>query len=112
MSELKAYGIRVIDGLIVESESGQLYIKSEADAVIEELEKKLDLYKRGFKEDDRINAYLYAELRRHKYKRCLDKAELCHWKAGVFLYKKEKSDFYYRWYKRWLKLAKKIKEHR
>lgn len=50
------------------------------------------------------------QLNHHKYRRCLDKAELCHWKAGVFIYKKEKNDFYYRWYERWLKVAEKYKE--
>lgn len=46
----------------------------------------------------------------HKYKRCLDKAELCQWKAGIFIYKKEKNEFYYRWHKRWQKLAEKFNE--
>ena len=47
---------------------------------------------------------------RHKYKRCLAMAKLCHWKMGVFIYKKEKNEFYYRWHKRWLTLADKYKE--
>ena len=51
-----------------------------------------------------------AAARLHKYKRCLDKAELCQWKAGIFIYKKEKSDFYYRWYERWLKIAEQFNE--
>ena len=65
------------------------YLKSEADKVIAEKDK---------------------ELRRHKYKRCLAMSKLCHWKMGVFIYKKEKSDFYYRWYKRWLEHAEKFKD--
>lgn len=50
------------------------------------------------------------EIARHKYRRCLTMAKLCHWKIGVFIYKKEKNDFYYRWRKRWLELAEKFKE--
>lgn len=45
MSELKAYGIRVIDGLVVESESGQLYLKSEADKVIAEKDEEISALK-------------------------------------------------------------------
>ena len=60
----------------------KFYIKSEADKVIA----------------------------RQKKKRCLAMAKLCHWKMGVFIYKEEKNEFYYRWYKRWLKLADKLKE--
>ena len=53
----------------------------------------------------------YCEnIAKQKYKRCLAMASLCHWKMGVFIYKKEKSDFYYRWYRRWLELAEKFKE--
>lgn len=103
MTELKSH-----DLVDIQDYRGEVYLKSEADKVIEELKKKLDLYKRGFKEDDRINAYLYAELRHSNYKRCLAMAKMCHWKMGVFIYKK--SDFYWRWHKRWLELAKKYKE--
>lgn len=53
---------------------------------------------------------LRKQLKHQKYKRCLAMAKLCHWKMGVFIYKKEKNDFYYRWHKRWLVLADKFKE--
>lgn len=97
--------------------------KDEADAVIAKLEKKLDLYKRGFKEDDRINAYLYAELRHHKFKRCLDKAELCRLEQNRIElienqditdddFDKLVKGFYKKWRERWLKIAEKFKEHR
>lgn len=52
MSELKAYGIRVIDGLVVESESGQLYLKSEADKVIELKDKEIAKLKEQYKDMD------------------------------------------------------------
>lgn len=47
---------------------------------------------------------------RQKKKRCLAMAKLCHWKMGVFIYKEEKNEFYYRWHKRWLAIAEKFKE--
>lgn len=84
--------------------------KDDADKVIAELKDKLDLYKRGWEENDKIIGYLYAELLHQKYRRCLAMAKLCHWKMGVFIYKKEKNDFYYRWHKRWLKIAEEFKE--
>ena len=46
---------------------------------------------------------------RQKKKRCLAMAKLCHWKMGVFIYKEEKNEFYYRWYKRWWELAERFK---
>ena len=52
---------------------------------------------------------LVSELRHHKYKRCLAMAKLCQWKMGVFIYKKEKSNFYHRWHKRWIAIAEKFK---
>lgn len=41
----------------------KVYFKSKADKVIAELKEKLDLYKRGWAENDKIIAYLCAELR-------------------------------------------------
>ena len=61
-----------------------------------------------------IRAYKESEadkvIARNKYKRCLAMAKLCHWKMGVFIYKEEKNEFYYRWYKRWLAIAEKFKD--
>ena len=83
MSELKAHRFITTDELFPEANAGVLYYeKSEADKVIA----------------------------RHKYKRCLAMAKLCHWKMGVFIYKEEKSNFYHRWHKRWLEIATKFKE--
>ena len=85
MSELKA--VRAFDVYEAYTKTGdddaaQVYLKSEADNVIA----------------------------RHKYKRILAMAKLCHWKMGVFIYKKEKNEFYFRWHKRWLKIAEQFKE--
>ena len=68
-------------------------------------------------EDGKIDCtrvYIKSEadkaIARNKYNRCLAMAKLCQWKMGVFIYKKEKNEFYYRWHKRWLTLADKYKE--
>lgn len=102
MSELIATSsgeIRARDALL-----GYLwYEKSEADKVIAEKDKMID-YTRALVLED------IERIRYQKYKRCLNKSELCHWKASIFLYKKEKSDFYWKWYKRWLEIAENFKE--
>ena len=110
MSELKSQ-IALLQGLSY-VEYREVYLKSEADKVIAELEKKLDLYKRGWEESDKNNAYLYAQIRRHKFKRCLAMARWCRTSArydegiGAFKYR----DWYWKWFKRWLELAEKFKE--
>ena len=84
-------------------------LKSEADKVIADLEKKLDLYKRGFKEDDKINAYLYAELRHQKFERCIDKAN--YWVAISYHCVDDKHrQRAERHHRKWLEIAKQFKE--
>ena len=100
----------------------EFYLKSEADKVIAEkdaeiaeLKKKSDLYKRGWEEADKNNAYLYAQLRHNKYKRCLGIAAVCFEKSystTLVKYDKESGyrlNFYDWWGKRWLELAEKFK---
>ena len=90
----------------------KVYEKSEADKVIAELENKLELYKRGWEENDKVNAYLYAELRHQKYKRCLWLAKWCE-QMMVFNSKygtDKKWHLFKKWQKRWLALAEKYKE--
>lgn len=55
------------------------------------------------------------ELRHHKYKRCLAMVKYCD--MGLTYYNEkldsfscERADFFYKWYNRWWKLAKKFKE--
>ena len=112
----------------------QVYLKSEADNVIAKKDKKIDLYKRGFEEIDKINAYLFAEARHHKYKRCLAMAEWCEATAlwsfqaantlpvglHATLYGKpvmiepcrlfKRYVLLTKWHKRWLELAENFKE--
>jgi hypothetical protein len=121
MSELKA-----IESATAVIENVHLvYIKSEADKVIAELEMKLAaaqsvlrlnkpeaLYS-NLETMSRLSHKINVVERRehhHKYKRCLTMAKLCHWKMGVFIYKEEKRNFYHRWHNRWLELAEKFKE--
>lgn len=90
-------------------------LKSEADKVIEELEYKLDLYKRGWAENDKVIAYLCKELRHQKYKRCMAMAKLCRaryneWAAYYPTTTTRKMRFLYKWEKRWLKIAEQFKE--
>ena len=117
MSELKTFNSERIYWAVeqVEREAGDIdgfhlddtlfYLKSEADKVIAEKDKKIDLYKRGFKEDDKTIKYLHTELRHHKYKRCLAMAKWCRECSWT-----EKVDFYYNWYNRWLEIAEKFEE--
>ena len=98
----------------------QVYLKSEADNVIAKKDKKIDLYKRGFEEIDKINAYLFAEARHHKYKRCLAMAEWCNSGMVVETFAcfrprstkevwREEHKYWAKWRKIWFKLAEKFK---
>ena len=109
-------------------EPTQVYIKSEADKVIAEKDAKiLALDAEVFKQKHHAELFLaernYAEtqLRHHKYKRCLDKAEWC--ESKVYHIRRtplcdmsehegwqHDDEFWQRWHKRWLELAEKFKE--
>lgn len=96
------------------------YLKSEADKVIAELEKKLKVQsyiaEEGWKEFRTYHSSyaesvkeLYKknkELRHNKYKRCLAMSKICENKLGTVV----KPAWWDRWHKRWLKLAEKFKE--
>lgn len=96
----------------------KVVFKAEADKVIAEKDKKIDLYKRGWEESDKINASIYAELRHQKYKRCLAMAEkcesMCYWFSVRFdhheLVDNVKWEIFDRWRLRWTKLAEKFKK--
>lgn len=100
MSELKEHRFITTDELFHDANAGALYYdKSEADKAIAEKDK---------------------ELRRQKYKRCLDKAEMCEAKYDAedakvndglsWEYISKEMKYYERWRNRWLKLADKFKE--
>lgn len=91
MRELKSQ-IALLQGLSY-VEYREVYLKSEADKVIAEKDK---------------------QLRRYKYKRCLDMAKWCYdrWIREYNSSRLQKSRFYAEWQKRWEKLAEKFKEGR
>ena len=98
-SALKAGYIKVVD-------------KSEADKVIAELKDKLDLYKRGWEENDKVNENLYAQLRHHKYKRCLKNREICVMRCDIEFARQypTRAGFFVKWERKWLEFAEKFKE--
>ena len=109
----------------------EVYIKSEADKVIADLEEshKMEVeqllieivkLKEGAKNLILDNYLKDKEIRRHKYKRCLDKAKWC--EAEVRNIRRtpfcdmsehegwqHDDDFWQRWRKRWLELAEQFK---
>ena len=124
MSELKAFDSERIYWAVeqVEIKAGDIddlhlddtlfYLKSEADKVIEELKADYKeacdrLHTANLIKDEKLD-----ELRRQKYKRCLNNAwwcfreefyaEDCHCERWV--------DWAIKWWKRWLELADKFKE--
>ena len=118
MSELKSH-----DLVDIQDYRGEVYLKSEADKVIAELEDELQAANEQIENlinsassimlfQDRVNDNKCAEFRHHKYKRCLAMAKLCNekWLVHNFAEIPTKLGFYDRWEKRWLELAEKFKE--
>jgi len=115
MGELKAFRIKEVeDGCPFWQAEYEVYSKQEADEVIARLKKKLDIYKRGFKEDERINAFLCKSARHQKYKRCIAMAKWCRRNRlhASVCGPVEKIDFWEKWRKRWLKIAEQFKENK
>ena len=86
------------------------YNEKQVDAVLAENDEKIEeLQKATDSAWSKVNA-MYDELRHHKYKRCLAKAEWCNekWADIATLYCK--SVWYRKWQLRWLALAEKFKE--
>ena len=120
MGELKAGVIRTphnegmsfdggSDHISVEEGETEFYLKSEVDGEIARLNKKLDIYKRGFREDDRINVFLCKSVRHQKYKRCLAMSAWCFEKMNQAKNWREDIHFH-KWWERWYVLAEKFKE--
>lgn len=122
MSELKAH--THIDYSLHDLVNMEFYLKSEADKVIAELEDKLQAANEQIENlinsassimlfQDRVKDNNCAELRHHKYKRCLAMARWCKINrilAADYRIPREKWEFYDKWHRRWLELAEKIKE--
>lgn len=116
------------------------YLKYEADKAIAEKDKEIAELKeqvseeRSAKVNYKISANdlsdglkeAYAEIKHHKYRRCLAMAKLCaknvdHLNSEGYIYEKEGradevndcikgTQFYHKWYERWLKIAKQFEE--
>lgn len=108
MSELKTY--KMVDEkyctdcvCVIPSE---VYLKSEADKVIAELKESVkNLILDNYLKD--------KEIRRQKYKRCLDKARWCeseNYTACWYHENSERCEWTEKWCKRWLELAEQYKE--
>lgn len=109
--ELKAFNMPRYAGQFTTHE---VYLKSEVDKVIAELEGRIADGDRDFELANHQNEMLLKIVRHHKYKRCLAVARWCH-NEGLWWYSKgygfEKYDkFWEKWEKRWLALADKFKE--
>ena len=133
MSELKAvHAFDVYEAYTKtgDDDAAQVYLKSEADKVIEEKDKEIQRLE-NLCESYRIdcdnlaireaNAYKEIErdnkqLRHQKYKRCLAMAELCRAKRDEIIARtptlilNHPTEYLTRWENRWLELAEKFKE--
>lgn len=139
MSELKDYDIMDIEAMdderLEKSESGRIYvtrvyIKSEADKLIAELEENhkkeveqlLIINREQAIAANRLRDSMEQVIRSKKYKQCLAMARWCFTKSNYhFVVGRSKggktgmthfriSRLYSKWYKRWLKIAEQFKE--
>ena len=120
MSELKAFNMPRYAGAFT---THKVYLKSEADAYIAELEEKhkmeVEQLLLSLEQTKKAAQTLRKKMNHQKRKRCLAMAEICleksasakddyiahRWKCSL-----DDADFYIRWHKRWLDLAEKFKE--
>lgn len=120
MSELKAYKADVYIPVYGSIADAEVYLKSEADKVIEEKDAEIARLKAirkvhveaiesmgaGLLQDEEEN-------RHSKYKRCLAMAKYCEAMRGHYLSYEEPKWFWYRkWSERWLELAEKFKPNK
>ena len=133
MSELKtvhAFDVYEAYTKTGDDDAAQVYIKSEADKVIEELEKYIDELQDKVTDlllrDRNMALYfnkVFNALARYKYKHCLNMAYKClvscqkskdlyRWAEDENLehHYNHKIEFFATWHNRWRKLAEKFKE--
>lgn len=122
MSKLKAHRILGMNEECACIEN-DFYLKSEADKVIAELNRKIKLYedlgscKKGClalrHNQRRVESEIYRvklkekEILRHKYKRCLAMAQVLEHVCPIT---NRKAKWRKKWYQRWLELAEKFKD--
>ena len=85
-------------------------LRAKTEQIMDEVMQKTLIYGEGFvRVEDAMK--LIAELRHHKYKRCLAMAWWCSAELGMLVSTWEfKIKHYKKWHKRWLELAEKFKE--
>ena len=132
MAELKVYHVAEayddIDVRFVYRQEDADAVIAEKDAEIQKWKAALDACERQFQEKvDEIAVLLdklieeQSKVARHKYKRCLDKAEMClarydeedarvNGRGASWDYISKEMKYWERWRWRWLKLAEKFKE--
>ena len=89
-----------------------VYLKSEADKLIAELEERIADGDKDFEMADSQNQRLLKFARHNKYKRCLAMAMWCASRVVVWTTdgNERKSNWYWKWKERWKNLAEKFKE--
>ena len=93
-------------------ETADVYIKSEADKLIDELNMRILELDEDFEIANNQIKRLIKIVRQQKYKRCLAMAEWFDTEVGIADTAGNYEDmlWYQKWYKRWLKLAEQFKE--
>lgn len=97
-----------------------VYLKSDADAVVAELENKLQNVSEILKETrewliesqklhKRCADNAVKIIRHHKYHRCLDNAKILEQESMIIKYRLKNEEWLDKWHKRWLELAEKYK---
>jgi hypothetical protein len=122
MSELKA--TTIYDAYWKANSVGEgtgilVYLKSEADKVIADLEEKLKNSRNARKYWMKEYLLEHKECIHHKYKRCLAMARWCETQFAYYIascdrydskYVNKKAGHFYKWKYKWLELAEKFKE--
>ena len=122
MSELKAvHAFDVYEEYTKtgDDDAAQVYLKSEADKVIAELEDDCAYWKNMAQKNAADNVVMakqrleaFKRERRHKYKRCLAMAHGCKYLCAHYQFREvyKKRDFFRKWMFRYLAIAEKFKE--
>lgn len=80
--------------------------KKLTDAILDERNAEIAEVKKACNDNLDWCLRTLKENRHHKYKRCLKMAKICEDKLGTVV----KPGWWNKWYKRWLEIAKKVKE--
>lgn len=95
-------------------EPADVYLKSEADKLIAELNIRIFEVDEDFEIADNQIKRMLKTVRHQKYKRCLAMSEWCNAEIGIADTDGDYNDmqWYQKWYERWKKLAEQFEEHK